>query len=218
MKDPDQYSTDFTKCLKHISSAAIPQPRHPGKKRKSVPILSSAGTFDVAVIGGFGGRADQAFSQIHHLYSASEDKAKRFNDIYLITTESIVFLLYQGLNRIRTPVTPDLFGECIGIIPVARPSIITTRGLEWDVEKWPTEFGTQISTSNHIKASHVEIETSEKVIFTVEIARTPEHEVDTHRAKRRKINHDLDEVTSIVEVVKAATTSTTGIGNTFTSS
>ena len=155
---------------------------------------------------------------MHHLYSASEDKTKRFKNIYLITTESIVFLLHQGLNRIRTPVAPGLFGECIGIIPVAKPSIITTRGLEWDVEKWPTEFGTQISTSNHIKASHVEVETLERVLFTVEIARKPEQEADTHRTKRRKITHDLDNPESAAAVVKAPTTLNIGIDKTPSSS
>ena len=219
IEDPDQYSTDFTKCLKHLSDAATTQSKHGDKEPEFTLIdLGKGGTFDIAVLGGFGGRADQAFSQMHHLYSASEDKAKYFNDIYLITTESIVFLLHQGLNRIPTPVAPDLFGECIGIIPVAKPSIITTRGLEWDVEKWPTEFGKQISTSNHIKASHIEIETSEKVLFTLEIARKLEQEAGTHRTKRQKINHNVDQATSAAEAIEAATPSTTGIDNTSTSS
>ena len=91
-------------------------------------------------------------------------------DLYLITEESVVILLEKGKNRIHTPVGKILFTENVGIIPIGRPSIITTRGLEWDVQDWHTEFGGQMSTSNHIKADVVEVETSERVLFTLELA------------------------------------------------
>ena len=187
-KDSDQYSTDFTKCLKHLSSVA-----EPSKKRKATcSRLNTVVSFDVAVIGGLGGRADQAFSQLHHLYTASVGVGNRYKDVYLITPESIIFLLLKGLNIIRTPVESDLLGEAIGIIPIAKPSIITARGLEWNVEDWATELGTQISTSNHIRDSHVEVETSEKVLFTVEIARKPEQDDEIRPAKRRRMDSEED--------------------------
>lgn len=66
--------------------------------------------------------------------------------------------------------SPDLLTENVGIIPLGRPSVITTRGLEWDVTEWTTEFGGQISTSNHIRSGVIEVETSERVVFTVELA------------------------------------------------
>lgn len=94
-------------------------------------------------------------------------------DLYLITAESIMFLLEKGKNMIYTPVGAKHFTENIGIIPIGRPSVITTHGLEWDVTDWSTEFGTQMSTSNHIRAEMVEVETSERVLFTLEIARKP---------------------------------------------
>ena len=94
-------------------------------------------------------------------------------DLYLITAESIMFLLEKGKNTIHAPVGPKHFAENIGIIPIGRPSVITTHGLEWDVTDWSTEFGTQMSTSNHIRAETVEVETSERVLFTLEIARKP---------------------------------------------
>ena len=188
-KDPDQYSTDFTKCLKHLTSVA-----RPCKKRKADSSrLSAVVSFDVAVIGGLGGRADQAFSQLHHLYAASDGVRNCYKDIYLITPESIIFLLLKGLNIIRTPVASDLLGESIGIVPVGKPSIITARGLEWNVEDWPTEFGTQLSTSNHIKDSHVEVETSERVLFTVEIARKPGQIGESRPSKRRKLDSEEDD-------------------------
>ena len=85
-----------------------------------------------------------------------------------------MFLLEKGQNKIHAPVGSAQFTENVGIIPIGRPSIITTHGLEWDVTDWSTEFGTQMSTSNHIKAEIVEVDTSERVLFTLEIAKRPE--------------------------------------------
>ncbi|MCJ1485815.1 hypothetical protein MMC06_005990 [Schaereria dolodes] len=153
-KDPDQYSTDFTKCLKQITRVM----------RDTKPAV-----LDVAVFGGLGGRGDQAFSLIHRLYIANNDPELSNTDIYLITPESILVLLREGFNRIYTPVNQKLLGENVGIIPIGKPSIITTRGLEWDVREWPTEFGGQISTSNHIRSACIEIDTTERVLLTVEL-------------------------------------------------
>ena len=123
------------------------------------------------VLGGLGGRADQAFSQLHHLYTVSIDRTlDRIGQIYLVTPESIIFLLKMGFNRIETPIENGHITENVGIIPLGMPSTITTKGLEWDVTDWETSFGTQISTSNHIRAMHVEVMTTERVLFTVEIA------------------------------------------------
>ncbi|KAL8794403.1 MAG: hypothetical protein Q9195_002990 [Heterodermia aff. obscurata] len=163
IKDNDQYSTDFMKCLRHIGTQVE---RILGDRSK----LTQAAALDVVVLGGLGGRADQAFSQIHHLYLASEDISLDLGDIYLVTPQSIMFVLHKGMNSVRTPVSPRFLTENVGIIPIGRPSIITTKGLEWDVEDWPTEFGTQISTSNHVKADVVRVKTTERALFTVELA------------------------------------------------
>lgn len=187
-KDDDQYSTDFTKSLKHIKLTAdsnwfrrtwlrrnfvergetpIDFERrvddHEMKERKMPPV-------DVVILGGLGGRVDQAFSQIHHLYAASDLRSSRIGNTYLVSAENITFLLEKGVNRILTPTGPGLLTENVGIIPIGKPSIITTRGLEWDITDWSTEFGGQISTSNHIRAETVQVETTEKVLFTVELA------------------------------------------------
>lgn len=169
--DPNQYSTDFTKCLKYTNKYINEQIGDdnllPGNQQPK------STSWAIAVIGGLGGRADQAFSQLHHLYAASADPSLVSGGIYLITPESVIFVLEKGLNRIYTPVSPDLLAENVGIIPLGGPSVITTRGLEWDVTDWKTEFGGQISTSNHIRSGVIEVETSERVIFTVELAVKP---------------------------------------------
>ena len=166
VKDPDQYSTDLTKCLKYIRDRLAETGDEHRSPQRGV---------DVAIFGSLGGRADQAFSQLHHLYTCSQDVPSMIGDLYLLTAESVMFLLEKGKNRIHAPVGPMHFTENVGIIPIGRPSVITTHGFEWDTTDWSTEFGAQISTSNHIRAEMLEVETSERVLFTLEIARKHEH-------------------------------------------
>ena len=165
LKDTDQYSTDLMKCLKSITES---ENLITGRKVWNLPEAYNH-RVDIALFGGLGGRADQAFSQLHHLYAiAGQSSYSWARDIYLITTESVIFLLEKGLNRIHAPVKATMFTENIGIIPIGRPSVITTRGLEWNVTDWPTEFGGQMSTSNHIKAEVIEVESTERVLFSLE--------------------------------------------------
>ncbi|PTU17831.1 hypothetical protein P175DRAFT_0504588 [Aspergillus ochraceoroseus IBT 24754] len=211
IEDEDQYSTDFTKSLRYLRS-------HAGEilSSSSSSSSSSPGTpnrLEILVMGGLGGRVDQAFSQIHHLYlmsslysssSSSSSTAPAAattttttqpqnhpvtGDLYLISEESITFILARGKNTIHTPRTnrgdlarptphekqnendpPPFLEENIGIVPLCGPARITTRGLQWDVENWSTEIGGQLSTSNHIRSERVEIESDVAVLFTLELA------------------------------------------------
>ena len=157
-KDPDQYSTDFTKCLRWIRQHADVF----GAGADTVAQL------DVVAIGGLGGRVDQGFSQIHHLYLAQEDPQLLRGRLYLLSEQSLSFVLDSGQNIIH--IGENAFNENIGIIPILGPAIITTKGLEWDVEKWKTEFGSQMSTSNHIRSERLEIFVEGKrPLFTVEL-------------------------------------------------
>ena len=90
-------------------------------------------------------------------------------DLYLFTPSSIMFVLHKGYNTIQTPLETGVIGENVGIIPVAQPAVISTSGLEWNVQDWHTSFEYQMSTSNHIKALEVSIVTSHSVIFTMEL-------------------------------------------------
>ncbi|KAJ5850513.1 hypothetical protein N7455_010369 [Penicillium solitum] len=236
LQDPDQYSTDFTKCLKYLNEHAaeiIASPRKGASTTKSDTNGANGSTstspsdqspLEIVILGGLGGRVDQAFSQIHHLYmmtqtqcsireaetktSSSNAKPAAGGNLYLVSEESITFIIQTGKNTIHTPATkradivtalvsdasesprkrkreqeqeqeqeqqqePEqeyFFEENIGIIPLSAPAKITTHGFEWDVEDWHTEIGGQISTSNHIRADKVEVETSVPVLFTVELA------------------------------------------------
>ncbi|KAI8957348.1 thiamine pyrophosphokinase [Daldinia sp. FL1419] len=158
--DPDQYSTDFGKAVKY-GRQAFP------KK-------------DIICLGGLGGRVDQGLSQLHHLYLFQTSTTYVDGKMFFLSGESLSFLLKAGKHRIhvREPnatvgssvrMSGEPFAKYVGIIPVKEPSVITTKGLEWDVENWPTEFGGQMSTSNHLlpETEVVEVETTKDVLFTI---------------------------------------------------
>ncbi|KAJ5992864.1 hypothetical protein N7451_008588 [Penicillium sp. IBT 35674x] len=128
-EDPDQYTTDFTKCLKYLNTHASEIIASPRRPRGSASQSSSESLLEVVILGGLGGRVDQAFSQIHHLYMMTEtqrelreiqhstsdpndhpggDKTPRLatgGSLYLVSEESITFVLHKGRNIIHTPAT-----------------------------------------------------------------------------------------------------------------
>lgn len=160
-KVPDQDSTDFQKGLKWIRKHSA-QPNVSGVE-EDLPAQ-----VDVVAIGGLGGRVDQGFSGIHHLFLAQDDPGLLDGRIYLLSEQSLSFVLGAGQNVIH--VDRDTFNENVGIIPVLGPAVITTKGLEWDVENWKTEFGGQISTSNHIRSDKLEIcFEGKRPLFTLEL-------------------------------------------------
>ncbi|KAK1829787.1 thiamine pyrophosphokinase 1 [Podospora conica] len=151
--DPDQESTDFGKAINHIRA----HHRHPPP--------------DIVAVGGLGGRVDQGLSQLHHLYLYQTDPRYAAGRMYLFSGESLTFLLKAGRHRIhvRDDGGDDVFAKHVGILPVREPSVITTRGLEWDVTGWETSFGGRLSTSNHVlpETKAVEVETTRDVLFTI---------------------------------------------------
>ncbi|KAG4417243.1 hypothetical protein IFR04_009613 [Cadophora malorum] len=151
--DPDQYSTDFGKAVKFIRSSPSRQ------------------AIDIVVIGGLGGRVDQGMATLSHLYTFQPDPAYSSGRMYLLSSESITFVLKTGTHKIQAKEGFDgiKLGKHVGIIPLKEPAIISTEGLEWDVQKWETEVGGQMSTSNHVKEELVMVETSKDVLFTIDL-------------------------------------------------
>lgn len=144
LHDPDQYSTDFMKCARQIDQ-----------------------TYNLIALGGTGGRVDQSFHSIYHLFLSN----KRRQLLYLVSPESVTFLVEQGegsdWSTIETP--RDIFGDTCGIIPILGSSIISTKGLRWDVNDWETSFESQVSTNNKLSSDQVMIRTNRPVLFTLEI-------------------------------------------------
>jgi thiamine pyrophosphokinase len=154
--DEDQYSTDFMKAVNHIRE----------KQEKSL---------DIVVLGGLGGRVDQGMSVLHQLYTYQKKPGYPDGKMFLLSTEAITFVLKAGRHRIKAKAKYGEnglgagLGKHVGIIPLREPSVITTKGLEWDVKDWATEFGGQMSTSNHVKEEWVTIETTKDVLFTIDL-------------------------------------------------
>ena len=149
---------DFAKCLDFVAEDH--------RRREASKFWS------VVAFGSLAGRADQAFAQIHQLYWADQNPQYNPGDVFLFTPSSIIFVLKKGKNVIKTPVQPGFLDESVGIIPIANPAVLTLKGFEWDVEDWHTSFGTQMSTSQHIKSEEVVVVTSGRVLFTVELDKT----------------------------------------------
>lgn len=149
-QDPDQYSTDFGKAIKKTIERA------PDAK-------------EVLILGSIGGRVDQGIGLLHELY---REQKFRHPDIrfWLFSEASISTILKPGSIAIYTPLESGLIKRNIGILPLYGPATISTQGLEWDVEDWPTAMGGQVSTSNHIMTDRIVINTDNEVLFTVERA------------------------------------------------
>jgi len=125
---------------------------------------------DIVCLGGLGGRVDQGMATIQHLYACQQDTHYLSGRMFLLSSESITFVLKAGKHKIKAKEAfPEVqLGKHVGIIPIKEPSVITTSGLEWDVVDWETGFGGKISTSNHVKEEWVMIDTTKDVLFTID--------------------------------------------------
>lgn len=148
--DPDQYSTDFGKAVKKVAER-LPNVR------------------DVLVMGSVGGRVDQGIGLLGEFYREQivQQPSLRF---WLFSEASVSTILEVGTTDIATPLKDGRIKRNIGILPLYGPAVISTQGLEWDVQDWPTEMGGQMSTSNHIVEDRISVITDREVLFTVERA------------------------------------------------
>jgi thiamine pyrophosphokinase len=175
--DSDQYSTDFTKAVRYLKTFQVPEGaeitlskselrRDAMQRVKDGPEIK-----DIVCLGGLGGRVDQGMSTLHHLYIFQKDPGYSSGKMFLLSNGSITFVLQAGKHRIqvRAGASHLGLGKHVGIIPLKEPSIITTNGLRWDVTDWPTEFGGQMSTSNHVSEDWVTIETTKDVLFSIDL-------------------------------------------------
>ena len=149
-QDTDQYSTDFEKAVKKVV--------------ERLPDVQ-----DVLVLGSLGGRVDHGIGLLSDLYREQKSRHAGIR-FWLLSESSVSTILSPGTTIVHTPLESGLITRNIGILSVYGPASITTQGLEWDVQDWPTEMGGQMSTSNHIVADSVKITTDNHVLFTVEAA------------------------------------------------
>lgn len=151
LETPDQDYTDFTKCLQVLAN------------RKLTTQLDC-----VIVLGSFGGRLDQIFSNIETLFTAKTIIPE--TPVYLYSQESMACLLSEGKHILHTS-SPCRHDWC-GLIPIGSScECVTTSGLKWNLDKQRLRFGELISTSNtwDNDSGFVTIETDQPLLWTMGI-------------------------------------------------
>lgn len=150
-QDHDQFTTDFGKAMQYIAS------KHP-----------SSQSLEVLVLGTLAGRVDQGLGLLHEM--VREETSRPGLRLWLFSESNLSFILGHGQNVIQGTASSRLFTKNVGIVPIYGPATISTSGLEWDVSNWPTQMGHQVSTSNHVMAEDIHVETNAPVLFTIERA------------------------------------------------
>lgn len=144
IKTPDQNYTDFSKSVKIVI-----------EKTKGLNVDY------VVVLGAFGGRLDQIFSNINTLYEVQDQTDAA---ILLVGEGSLATLLLAGEHNIN--VDTGLESEWCGLIPISEPCMnVTTIGLKWNLEGQRLQFGSLISTSNTYDGSGVVTITTDKPLL-----------------------------------------------------
>jgi thiamine pyrophosphokinase len=159
IKDSDQNTTDFTKCVQFI------QNKDNGdvfdKKRKNVHTIWA--------LGELGGRFDHTMGMIQTLYLFPS------LELYILSRSALTFLIFKGKSKIS--MKRDLVGNHIGLLPIGYPvTNISTFGLKWNLTKGEIlQFGGLVSTSNtfseenSLDIGQIQIDTNEHLIFTISL-------------------------------------------------
>jgi thiamine pyrophosphokinase len=127
---------------------------------------SLASSREVFVLGTLAGRVDQGLGLLHEMIR-EETMDPRLR-LWLYSETNVSFILRDSRNVIKGALSSRSFTENVGILPVYGPATISTTGLEWDVISWKTQMGYQVSTSNHVKADQIHVDTDTPVLFTIE--------------------------------------------------
>jgi len=155
----DQDTTDFMKVMLQTTEQLTLLPE------QHVCYLSikgySCSQASVYVLGGFGGRFDHVLANIN---VAHNTKFQQFH-ITFVNNGNITAVLCPGRHIFQFPTQNHI----CGLIPVAGPVTVSTKGLKWDVSDCTLSMTGMISTSNQIIQNVVEICCTGHVLFTVEL-------------------------------------------------
>jgi len=160
-RDGDQDSTDFGKAMHKLAALSSSS-----TSRREQEQEQEQEQQDVLVLGTVGGRVDQGLGLLHEMMR--EEATHPRLRLWLFSECSVSFVLRSGRNRIGGLQSGQVFGRHVGIVPLYGPAKMTTVGLAWDVAEWETHMGGQVSTSNHVQADEVCVDTNAPVLFTVE--------------------------------------------------
>ncbi|GEQ72184.1 hypothetical protein JCM33374_g5870 [Metschnikowia sp. JCM 33374] len=182
-----QYSSDFMKAIKVVVLSGSDPGREAlkgeieevkglnGLVQKYVVGSSHAGeTLTLHVAGGIGGRFDQTIQSINQMYALSDEYP--WMHLVFFTSSDVIFMARKGITHVtysdRTVFnTKDKVPKC-GLLPFGKKTLISSKGLLYDVDKWPSEIGGNVSSSNGVCGiDGFIVETTENIVVNVEVSR-----------------------------------------------
>ncbi|KAF8500123.1 thiamine pyrophosphokinase Thi80 [Gautieria morchelliformis] len=144
----DQDSTDLQKCLFslfELESSLMEQ-------------------YTVILLGGLSGRLDQTVHTLSLLHKLRQSREY----VYAVTEENVGWVLDSGEHIIEIDL--DKLGPTCGLLPVGiDETVLSTRGLEWDLTDTISSFSGLVSTSNHVISSEVWVKTSKPIWWCIEL-------------------------------------------------
>lgn len=143
IQTPDQDETDFTKCLRVISTR-------------------QEGFENVLAFCTNGGRFDQMMANINTLFKSSLFLRL---PVILHSGSEMTWVLQAGKHRILTHT--DLVDRHCGLLPIGSPVIASSTGLKWELNSTKLEFSGLVSSSNEIASNEIFIETDGPVVWTM---------------------------------------------------
>uniref|UniRef100_A0A1I7U630 Thiamine diphosphokinase n=1 Tax=Caenorhabditis tropicalis TaxID=1561998 RepID=A0A1I7U630_9PELO len=142
---PDQNSTDATKAIKWC----LEQKNEWHFNR-------------IVLLGGLNGRFDHTMSTLSTLCQFLEVT------VVVLDSTNMVFALPEGTSRIHVDLKKTT--RMCGVIPISQKStVVTSKGLKYEMESLPLAFGVLISSSNEVTTDLIELESTAPLIFTIEL-------------------------------------------------
>lgn len=122
----------------------------------------------VAVCASLAGRYDHTVQTINALFQP----AGRFAEVCVLSPSTSCRLLRPGTTtRVELHPVVERTRGC-GLLPVAGPVSVTTRGLQWECTGVTLQYGAVISSSNHMRADVAEVtvaDASAPVLWTTQL-------------------------------------------------
>lgn len=150
VQDCDQDATDLMKCVQALT-----------EKEKA-----EAKEYDIVILGGLAGRLDHTIHTLSYLHKLRNVRER----VYAVTDDNIGWVLKDGEHEIDIDHT--ILGPTCGLLPVGiDETILTTRGLRWNLDQTVSSFDAIVSTSNHFvpEEENVHVSTSKPIWWTAEL-------------------------------------------------
>ncbi|KZT54055.1 Thiamin pyrophosphokinase [Calocera cornea HHB12733] len=147
-KDPDLYASDLMKCIRALKE----HEQRVGNE------------YNLVILGGLSGRLDQTIHTLSQLHKLRHERPRTF----VVTEDNVAWVLDSGEHRIKVDRT--LLGITCGLLPVGVGStVLTTKGLKWNLNETESSFDGMVSSSNWLDADEIWIKTTEPIWWSVEL-------------------------------------------------